>query len=151
MKLTKSDRPHTELDLLRNQLNTLFERTFDEFEPWEKPLAKMTSWKPAIELHEEKDEYVMKVELPGVNKEDINIEINENQIIISGETEQKRENKKDNIYRSEFRYGKYMRTISMPSEINTEETKAEFKNGILKIEAPKVEKEHKKYKKLTVK
>ncbi|MEI8389260.1 MAG: Hsp20/alpha crystallin family protein [bacterium] len=109
---------------------------------------KIALWKPAVELTEHEGNYIVKAEIPGVNKEDIDVEVSENNIEIKAEVKEKFEEKGENIYRSEFRYGKFIRHLSLPSEVDNTKAKAEYKDGILVITIPKSQEEQKKIKKI---
>lgn len=136
---------------MQDEMSKMIENVFEDFGIAENKKNKTGNyWMPAIELLEKNNEYEVKAELPGMSKEDVEVEISNNNIIIRGETKQEKEEKTENIYRSEFRYGKFLRTIPLPSEIKSDEAKASFKEGILKINAPKAQEETKKLNKLTI-
>lgn len=96
---------------------------------------------PRVDVYQSDGEVVMKAEIPGVQKEDLNVYIDENTIRLSGRNRKNEEFKDENIYRSERYYGSFSRTISLPSEVKAEEAKAEYRDGILTITAPKVKPE----------
>ncbi len=107
---------------------------------------------PAVEIIEKKDKYILKAELPGIDKNDISIEIDENNVLtISGvKKEEIEENKKEEgYYYSERVYGEFKRSFQLADDINIEKIEAEFKDGVLTIILPK--KEEKKSKKITLK
>ena len=103
-----------------------------------------------VELHEKEKEYTVKAELPGVKKEDLDIDIDKNYITINAKKEDEKEENEKGYKKSEFSYGEFSRTVYFPQEIDVEKTKAKLEHGVLKIEAPKriVEKEN--VKKLSV-
>jgi HSP20 family protein len=85
----------------------------------------------------EKDGQVrIRAEMPGMNEHDITVEIQGNDLLISGERRDEREVKEENLYRSERSYGKFMRRISLPAGADTEQANATFKNGMLEIDMP---------------
>jgi len=134
---------------IQDELNRIIEDTFGEINlPETEQQKEGRIWRPAVEMKEENDEYTIKAELPGIEKDNIDIEVTEESITIKAETEHKKEEEKENIYKSEFRYGKFMRTIPFPSEVDSLQAKAEYKDGVLKITVPKSEEEHKKIKKI---
>lgn len=96
---------------------------------------------PAIELSEDKGHIYLRAELPGVEKEHIDIQVAEDYVSISGEYKNKSECKDEEgrVYRSEFRQGNFIRTVPLPEEINHKSAKAELKDGILTITLPKLE------------
>lgn len=103
-----------------------------------------------VELHEHEKEYLVKAELPGVKKEDFDIDIDKNHITINAKKEEEKEENEKNYKKTEFRYGEFSRTVYFPQEIDTEKTSATLDNGILKITAPKKESKKESVKKLTV-
>jgi len=108
------------------------------------------TWRPAVEIKETKDRYKIKAELPGMNKEDIDIGLYETYITIKGETQKCCEKDDENTHMSEFRYGSFYRSIPLDKPINPEESNAEFKNGVLHIELKKQEIKEPEVKKLTI-
>ena len=94
-------------------------------------------WSPAVDLVDKQDKLVAKVELPGVEKKDVKLSLNDNNLTIQGEVQKDEETKKEDYYYRERAYGSYSRTISLPAEVDKEKIKAKFKNGILEITIPK--------------
>ena len=119
-------------------------------------MIKNTILRPAIEVIQNKDNYKVKVQLPGIKKDNIDVEIDNDFMTICAEThEEKDEEKQDEnnkrYHTSEFRYGKYQRTISFDQPIKSDEAQAEYKDGILTITIPKQNIETKEPKKLEIK
>lgn len=124
---------------IHEDLNRFLKDTFGDMEYIDKsnfPMLK--AFRPALEIKEKKDEYKIKVELPNVNKEDIDVDLSKNSISIKAESKFEECREDENIKTSEFRYGKFVRTIPLEHEINTDGAKSEFKNGVLCIELPKL-------------
>lgn len=94
---------------------------------------------PALDLYEEKDYIVAKVELPGMTKEDIEVNISDGQLTVKGEKKKEEEIKEEDYYRSERAYGAFSRTVELPKGIEVEKAQASFKNGVLEIRLPKSE------------
>lgn len=94
---------------------------------------------PRIDLYQTEKEVILKAEIPGVAKEDLNIFVDENSIRLSGETKKDQEFKDDKVYRTERAYGSFSRTIPLPVEVKSEQAKAEYRDGILSITIPKEE------------
>lgn len=134
----------------QEEMNRMLDEAFGETRLVETDAGLRRMWRPAIEMSEKDNQYLIKAELPGLERENIDIEISENDITIKGETSHKSEEKTDNIYKSEFKYGKFQRTITFPSEVDSENAHAEYKNGILKVVVPISEEEHKKHKKIEI-
>jgi len=97
------------------------------------------TWAPAIDIAEHDNEYVVKVELPGVNKEDVKITLESNVMIISGEKKQEKEAKKENYHRVERSYGSFQRSFTLPTTVKSDKIDASYKDGILSILLPKAE------------
>ncbi len=124
--------PFAELERIRRE----FDRLLEELSPGE---DMERAFAPAVEMYETDKEIVVKVELPGVKKENIEVSIKDNMLYIRGEKKEEREEKTETIHRVERVYGKFERVLSLPTEVNTDEVKAEFKDGVLEIRLPKAE------------
>jgi HSP20 family protein len=96
-------------------------------------------WSPLTDISEDKDNYVLRLDLPGVNKEDVKISYSDGQINISGERKQEKETKELKFHRVERVYGKYFRSFALPGAIKEDKIDAEFKNGQLLITIPKAD------------
>lgn len=146
--------PELSFDSIHQELNNFLRDTFME-SMFSHPLnlRKTSTWRPAIEVKQNDKDYAVKVQLPGVKKEDINIDLNNDYLTVSAEIKEEKESKGENekIHTSEFRYGKYVRTISFDNPVKTENCIAEFKNGVLSITLPKQKIEKTKTKRLTIK
>jgi len=105
---------------------------------------------PAIDIYEEGDSVIAKVELPGMKKEDINVEVNNGILKISGEKKREEKVEKKNYYRIERSSGSFERSITLPFETQADKAKASFKDGVLQIKIPKSEEAKKKETKITI-
>ncbi len=95
---------------------------------------------PRVDIKDAEDHYEITAELPGVKKEDIHIHVKDGVLTLEAETTQEdKEEKEGKIIRQERRYGKFMRSFNLGGDVQEEDIKASFKDGILKLEAPKVE------------
>ena len=103
-----------------------------------------------VELHEHDKDYCVNAELPGVKKDNLDIDIDKNYITINAKKEEETEEHDKHYKKSEFRYGEFSRTVYFPNEIDVDKTTAKLEHGILKIKAPKKEADKEKTKKLTV-
>jgi HSP20 family protein len=99
----------------------------------------MGMWNPAVDLYEQDDHFVIKAELPGVDKKDISIDLKDRVLTLSGERSHENEAKEENYYRRERSFGKFQRAFTLPAEVDSDKIKAEFKDGLLRIEVPKPE------------
>lgn len=146
--------PELSFDSIHQELNNFLRDTFME-SMFSHPLnlKKLSTWRPAIELKQGDKNYAVKVQLPGVNKEDIHVDLNNDYMTVTAEIKEERKDKGEDekIHASEFRYGKYIRTISFDNPIKTDNCVAEFKNGVLSITLPKQKIEKTKAKRLAIK
>jgi len=94
---------------------------------------------PTMDVYEEKDDIVVKAELPGMDKENIEVNLTDHTLTIKGEKKKEEEVKEENYYRSERSYGSFFRTLELPASVHGEKVKAAFKNGILEVRMPKTE------------
>ena len=151
MSLIKVKNPGYSLQDFQEEMNRVLEDAFSDMGLIERPKFQTESmlWRPAVELNEQNGNYQLKAELPGINKENIEVEVGENEILLKAKTE-KQEEQKGKTYRSEFRYGEYTRRISLPSNVDSSRAKAEYKDGILSITVPKANKEEENIKKIKI-
>jgi HSP20 family protein len=99
------------------------------------------TWHPVVDMYDEDDRVVIKAELPGVDKKDIAVDVKDRVLTLSGERTYDNEVKAENYYRRERAYGKFQRTFSLPGDVDSDKIKADFADGLLKIEVPKPEKQ----------
>ncbi|MCD6352851.1 MAG: Hsp20/alpha crystallin family protein [Proteobacteria bacterium] len=98
------------------------------------------SWYPSVDIHEDKNNLIIKAELPGIKKEDVSIEIKDNVLTIKGERKRDEEIKRENYHRIERVYGSFSRSFTLPDAVKEDKVKAGYKDGILEITLPKAEK-----------
>ena len=96
-------------------------------------------WSPLTDISENKDQYILKLDLPGVSKENLKLNFHDGELIISGERKQEKEDKDSKYHRIERTYGKYFRSFTLPQTIQADKINAEFKDGQLTITVPKSE------------
>ncbi len=97
------------------------------------------AWSPAVDVYETSEGIVLKAELPGLNKEDIDIQIKDNTVTLKGERHVEKDVKEENYLRVERAYGAFHRTFTLPTAIQTEKVRAVFKDGVLELNIPKAE------------
>lgn len=136
--------PFRELESLRREMerifNEVFERTpFFGREPEIEPIEYRRAWTPACDVYETDKEIVVKANLPGVSKDNVEVIVTEDAITIKGQAKEETEVKEKNYYRRELNYGAFQRVIPLPVAVKSDEAKATFKDGILEIRAPKQE------------
>uniref|UniRef100_A0A7V0Z7I6 Hsp20/alpha crystallin family protein n=1 Tax=candidate division WOR-3 bacterium TaxID=2052148 RepID=A0A7V0Z7I6_UNCW3 len=134
-KLIKRWDPFRELMSLREDMDRLFNAFFG------KPVAEESEgvWIPVIDIEEDNENFIVSAELPGLRKEDVKISVRGNLLTISGERKQESETKNKTYHRVERMYGKFSRTISLPSDVDVNKIKAVYKDGVLHITLPKPE------------
>ena len=148
--------PDLYFDSLHQELNNFLRDTL-LINSFANPLniKKKTTWRPAVEIKQNDANYKIKVQLPGVMKDNIDIELDNDFMTITAEIEEEKEEKQEGeknerFHTSEFRYGKYRRTISFDTPVKPDGASAKYKNGILSITVPKQESAHKEPRKLTI-
>lgn len=129
--------PFRQLSTLRNQIDRLFEEPFSALTEGMQPF--MSGWSPALDVFEDKDNLVIKAELPGMKKEEIEISLHDGVLTLSGERKQEQKHHEGDIHRSERFVGKFQRTLSLPTAVDGEKVKATYKDGILTVTLPKAE------------
>jgi HSP20 family protein len=135
------------------------ERVFDDFfgrpfgfhmpslRPWAAAVEDMS---PSVDIFEDGSDVVVKAELPGMKKEDLEVNFTDGDLIISGEKKQEEKVEKKNYYRMERSYGSFTRSFRLPSDVQGDKAKATFKDGVLVIRVPKTEEAKKKEKKIPI-
>ena len=148
--------PDLYFDSIHNELNNFLRDTIiNPAFSHQLSMKKISTWRPAIEIKQSENDYKVKVQLPGVNKDDIEVELDNDFMTISAKIEEEKEEKDQDeknmkYHTCEFRYGKYKRTISFDHAIRSEDAKAVYKNGILTITLPKQKTEQAKTRKLEI-
>ncbi|MEA3403902.1 MAG: Hsp20/alpha crystallin family protein [Armatimonadota bacterium] len=115
---------------------------FDELDrlmSWPAELSEEAQYGPAVDVYETDDEVVVKAHMPGVNKEDLNVNIQDNALTIRAETRREEEVDEDNYFRRELRYGTWARRLPLPAEVDEEQVSAKLHDGVLEIRASKTE------------
>lgn len=97
----------------------------------------LTAWSPAVDIYETENELVLKADLPDINEKDLDVCVENNTLTIHGERKFEQKVKEGGYLRTERSYGSFSRSFSLPSMVNAEAIKAEYKNGVLTVELPK--------------
>ena len=105
---------------------------------------------PSVDIYEEGDTIVLKSELPGITKSDLDINLTDDTITISGEKKKEEKVEKKNYYRLERSFGSFKRSFALPSGVQSDKAKASFKNGVLEVKIPKSEEAKKKERKIKI-
>ena len=132
MKLTQCERPGLvglnfgRLSNLQDELDRLFE-------------SPLTGWAPALDVHEDKDSFIVRTELPGLKREDIEVSLHDGALLISGERKAEVKQEGVEVHRQERYYGKFQRALTLPAPVAADQIKAQYKDGVLTVTLPKVE------------
>ena len=127
---------------LLRQMSSEFDRAFEDWPSFRWPtLKKLTSmqpiaWTPRIDVFERDNRLVTRVDLPGMKKEEVSVEVTDGHLALSGERKRESEEKKGNVYRSEREYGSFFRTVPLPEGVKLEDVKATFADGVLEVSMP---------------
>ncbi|MEB3885707.1 Hsp20/alpha crystallin family protein [Lyngbya sp. CCY1209] len=127
--------PFREIDTLQRQMNHLFDSLTTSTED------VGAAFVPPAELHETPEALHLKLELPGMNREDIDVQVTADAIAIGGERKSETHAEEKGVTRSEFRYGKFRRVIPLPVRVQNTDVRGEYKDGILSLTLPKAEEE----------
>jgi HSP20 family protein len=134
--------PARELGTIQNEMNRLFNTFFDA------PTGgggnggnggTLRRWTPAMDLVENEHDFVLRADLPGMTEGDVNIELEDNVLTISGERKSEHEDRKAGYYRVERSFGTFRRSLGLPEGVDPESVKATFANGVLEVTVPKPE------------
>jgi HSP20 family protein len=130
-------RPFRDMVSIQDEMNKLF----DDF--LGRPLMRTEwsegVWNPSVDISETKDNVLIKAEMPGLNKEDVKISMQDNMLTLTGEKKQEKEEKETNYHRIERSYGAFSRSFSLPTSVKSDKIRATYKDGILSITLPKTE------------
>jgi HSP20 family protein len=148
----ESARPVSTFEEVERRFEDFFSRPFSMIAPPWLSVLKMAEGEiaPSIDIYEENGDVVVKAELPGMKKEDIEVNLTDQAITVSGEKKKEEKVEKKGYYRLERSYGSFARTFSLPAEVRPDDAKAQFRNGILEIRVPKTEEAKKKVKKVSI-
>ncbi len=133
MNLVVRDPFWKEFSTLSNRLGRLLDG------PREDQPDFLGSWSPAVDIFDKGGEVVIHAELPGINKEDIDVRVENNVLTIRGKKERKEEVKEEGYFRSERAYGSFSRSFSLPSTVEVSKIAAEYKDGVLTLRLPKAD------------
>lgn len=123
--------PAREMFTFNRHFGSLFDDFFGSGE------NAVTNWHPVVDVYENDDAVVVKAELPGVDKKDIAVNLDGRILTLKGERSQEKEVKEEKFYRRERVHGKFERHFTLPEAVDPEQIKADFKDGVLKIEIPR--------------
>jgi HSP20 family protein len=136
MKMAKWD-PFRELEVMSARLNGLFGRAYPLKAGLPEEALTVADWAPVVDIKETPEEFVVKAELPEVNKEDVKVAIEDGVLSIRGERKLEKEEKGKRYHRIERAYGTFMRSFTLPEGIEEKKLLASYKDGVLEIHLPK--------------
>ena len=139
--------PFRDVAALQDRINRIFNDSFGRSPDLDDEVS-LYDWRPPVDIYETSDGIVLKVELPGVNKDDVSVEVKDNVLTLKGERLLDPEIKDEHYYRKERSFGKFNRSFSLQEPIKPDLIKAGFKDGVLTVEVPRPEEE--KPKQITV-
>jgi HSP20 family protein len=123
-----------QLTNIRDEINRLFESPLENCSS-----DVFNTWAPALDLYEDKDNLVVRAELPGMKKEDIDLSLHENVITVSGERKNEKKYEGGQTSREERFFGRFTRSMKLPKQVEGTKVKAAYKDGVLTVTLPKVE------------
>src|SRR5271170_4569594 len=132
MKLIQCEKPGLiglnfgRLSNLQDELDQLFE-------------SPLTGWAPALDVHEDADNFTIRVEVPGLKREDIGVSLQDDALVISGERKAEKVEEGVEVHRQERFYGKFQRALTLPTPVAAGKVTAQYKDGVLTVTLPKVE------------
>jgi HSP20 family protein len=121
---------------LRDEIDRLFESPLSTFG---QSANLFGGWTPALDVYEDKDNFVVKAELPGMKKEDIDVSLHDGALSLSGERKNETKYENAEVYRAERFVGRFQRTLSLPTPVAADKVKAQYKDGVLTVTLPKTE------------
>jgi HSP20 family protein len=131
--------PVRELNTIQNEMNRLFNTFFEAPAPGNGSSASLRRWLPPMDLVETDDHFVLRADLPGLSEGDVNIELEDNVLTVSGERKAEHEERKEGYYRVERASGTFSRSLTLPEGIDPDAVQASFDRGVLEVRIPKPE------------
>jgi HSP20 family protein len=128
--------PLRELNSLQHEMNRMFNTVFGD-QPGGNGGTRR--WIPAMDLLETGEHFVLRADLPGLSEDDVNIELEDNTLTVSGERKAEHTERQEGFYRVERAFGAFSRSLTLPRGVNSDEISAQFANGVLEIRIPKPE------------
>jgi HSP20 family protein len=132
--------PQSDLSAALERLTNMraeMDREFESMSSFSGSTDPLSRWNPAVNVYQDKDRFTVVVELPGLKKEEIEISLHDDTLTIAGE--RKREESSEQEFLTERLYGKFQRSLTLPTAVDAEKVKASYKDGLLQVELPKAE------------
>lgn len=131
--------PWKDFGSLQDRINRMFDDTIRTLYPTDGEELEKGTWAPAVDIYETNDSFVVSADLPGLNKDEIQIDLKDNTLTLKGEKKFEEKVSKDNYIRVERAYGSFVRSFTLPQNIDPEKIKAKYKEGVLEVTIPKKE------------
>jgi HSP20 family protein len=125
--------------MMDRMLGDFFPRSFLQPFGWRSPVAELEAQIPRVDVIDRDDQVILRAELPGVRKEDLDVAVNDSTVTVKANVQQEDEEKQGDYYRREIRRGVFVRSIALPTEVDGNNAKATFKDGVLELTLPKAE------------
>src|SRR6266481_9883979 len=122
---------------LQNRMNSIFQDFSRGNNSGDNELVTAAGFVPPVDIYEDENKLVLKVEIPGMRQEDLDVRMENNTLTVKGERSFQTEGKEENFHRVERRYGTFYRAFTVPNTVDTEHVQANYENGILKLELSK--------------
>jgi HSP20 family protein len=123
--------PYRELNALQSHMNRLFEAQYGQ------ESLTTGAFVPPVDIYEDEHSIQLKLEVPGIDEKDLDIKVENNTLTVTGERRFEKEEKEENFHRMERRYGSFTRSFTLPTTVNTEDIKADYEQGVLKVRLAK--------------
>jgi HSP20 family protein len=121
---------------LRDEIDRLFDAPLSQLEQTSRVFS---GWTPTLDLREDRDNFYAQIELPGMKKEDIELSLHNGCLSISGERKSSKTSETGDVYRAERFFGRFQRSVALPTPVATDKVKAQYKDGVLTVTMPKAE------------
>ena len=128
--------PFKDVAVLQDRINRLFSESFGQTRELDDDM-RVCAWRPSVDIYEAENEIVLKAELPGINKDNVSVEVKDNALTLKGERFPEDEISEDKYYRREICFGTFERSFTLQDRIQPEQIKATFKDGILTVKIPR--------------
>ena len=132
-------RPLSPWSAFPGDLERFFDRAFPALLEEENGTTESNVWAPRMDFSETDTEYMMSMDLPGVDKKHVNVQVDNHQLMVTGERKEERKEGKRDFHRIERKYGRFYRALALPQNAMAENAKADFKDGVLTVTVPKAE------------
>ena len=136
MAITRRD-PFQDLSSLHNRMNRLFQDFYGEMGRGPDQSLAASAFAPPVDVYEDEHKVILKLEAPGIKEEDLDVRVENNTVTVSGERKLEKEEKEENFQRIERRYGSFTRSFTLPNTVDPNTCKANYENGVLRIEFSK--------------